>query len=51
MLTEILNLKGVETLSKKILIQVNGGNGCACGGSGTGGNESGNGEGGQCHEC
>ncbi|WP_159099234.1 MULTISPECIES: hypothetical protein [Aquimarina] len=54
MLANILKVEGVQVLNQKVLKQVNGGNGCQCGGGShqtPGGNESGNGEGGQCHEC
>ncbi|WP_299246101.1 hypothetical protein [uncultured Aquimarina sp.] len=51
MLENILNLKRVQTLRKNILKQVNGGDGCACGGNWIYGNEFGNGQGGQCYEC
>ncbi|PKV49103.1 hypothetical protein ATE84_1120 [Aquimarina sp. MAR_2010_214] len=53
MLANILKVEGVQVLNQKVLKQVNGGSGCSCGGghNAPGGNESGNGEGGQCHEC
>ncbi len=52
MLANILNLEGVQTLERKVLTQVNGGErSCACGGSGTGGNESGGLEYELCQKC
>ncbi|GAA4275248.1 hypothetical protein U6A24_17930 [Aquimarina gracilis] len=51
MLTNILNLEGVQTIERKVLKEVNGGSGCACGSNWTHGNEYGGGEGMFCDEC